>query len=75
MLARRDAQGSALYLQAFVRTDPYIPPSCLRETLGETLPGYMLPRIRCVRKIPLTENGKCDIQKLWLLPEVKGETI
>ena len=71
VLARKDAQERVLYLQAFVQTRPFVPPESLRAALAETLPGYMLPRIRCVDAIPLTENGKCDTEMLWKLPEKK----
>jgi tyrocidine synthetase-3 len=40
----------------------------LRAYLGKSIPGYMIPARFCLlREIPLTSNGKADIQKLEFL--------
>ena len=35
-----------------------------KERLKNILPEYMIPTIKIVQEMPLTENGKIDINKL-----------
>lgn len=63
--------GTVTALQAFVVAAPEDRVAGrLRDALAAFLPSYMLPRIRFVERIPLTENGKLDAGSLWKMPAV-----
>ena len=71
VLPRTAPDGTVLALQAFVCAAPEDRTSDrLRQALNALLPSYMIPRIRFVDRIPLTENGKLDTKALWETPAV-----
>lgn len=71
VLPQTAADGTAFALQAFVDAAPDARDvDRLRQTLCLHLPSYMIPRIRFVERIPLTENGKTDFKTLQELPAV-----
>ncbi|GIM87130.1 non-ribosomal peptide synthetase [Salinispora arenicola] len=41
-----------------------VDPDGLRQFCAETLPGYMVPAVRLIDRIPLTPNGKVDHEAL-----------
>jgi tyrocidine synthetase-3 len=65
VIPRRAADGDH-YLCAYIRGDGEEPaPQSLKDHLGEHVPEYMIPaRFVEVEAIPLTRNGKVDIQAL-----------
>ncbi|SEH35328.1 amino acid adenylation domain-containing protein/thioester reductase domain-containing protein [Chryseobacterium culicis] len=63
----KETEGSTKYLIAFivVKTGAEKDVSSIRNALKDELPGYMIPaQIIFIDKIPLTANGKTDIQAL-----------
>jgi D-alanine--poly(phosphoribitol) ligase subunit 1 len=71
VLPRTAPDGTVTALQAFVVASPEDRAADrLRKALAATLPSYMIPRIRFVGRIPLTENGKLDAAALWEMPAV-----
>ncbi|WP_307962298.1 AMP-binding protein [Salinispora arenicola] len=51
-----------------------VDPDGLRQFCAETLPGYMVPAVRLIDRIPLTPNGKVDHEVLpaaglWRRPD------
>lgn len=71
VLPRMAPDGTVLALQAFVvAAQADRAADRLRQALGALLPSYMIPRIRFVARIPLTENGKLDTKALWETPAV-----
>jgi D-alanine--poly(phosphoribitol) ligase subunit 1 len=71
VLPRTAPDGTVLALQAFVvAAQADRAADRLRQALAALLPSYMIPRIRFVERIPLTENGKLDTKALWETPAV-----
>jgi len=68
VIAREDALGDkAIY--GYVVSDEVLSMSELRESLGKTLPDYMVPsHLMQINVIPLTRNGKLDKRAL---PEIE----
>ena len=71
VIAREDKSGEkAIY--AYLVSDEEISVTDIRDTLGLTLPEYMIPAyITQIEKIPVTQNGKLDKQAL---PEIEGRS-
>ena len=66
VLPYEDATGEKL-LAAYIVASPLPPTSELRAFLSQSLPDYMLPSLFvAVERIPLTPNGKVDMQALAL---------
>ena len=69
VIARNDASGDkAIY--AYYTSDTEVSVSKIRDTLSESLPGYMIPAYMMqIEAIPVTKNGKLDKRAL---PEIEG---
>ena len=62
------------YLCAYIVSDVKINPREIKNTLSQTLPGYMIPAyFHQLDKMPLTSNGKIQ-QKALPLPQVNAGT-
>ena len=61
-----ERDGRLRRIAAFVKLEPSCPMSELgiRNRLRSILPDYMIPKIKPVDRIPLTPNGKTDVQAL-----------
>jgi amino acid adenylation domain-containing protein len=63
-MLRKDSSGDA-FLVGFYTAGKDFPPSLLRESLAQRLPGYMVPRnFERLDAFPLTPNGKMDRRSL-----------
>jgi amino acid adenylation domain-containing protein len=63
-MLRKDDSGAA-FLVGFYTAASDVPPSLLRESLAQRLPGYMIPRnFERLEAFPLTPNGKTDRRSL-----------
>ncbi|OPA80603.1 hypothetical protein BVG16_07760, partial [Paenibacillus selenitireducens] len=71
VIAREDKNGEkAIY--AFIVSEQRISVSEFRDTLGKSLPSYMIPSyVGQIEKIPVTTNGKLDKRAL---PELEAST-
>ena len=71
VIAREDASGDkAIY--AYIVSDEKVSVSEIRDTLGQTLPEYMIPAYMMqIESIPVTRNGKLDRKAL---PEIESRS-
>jgi amino acid adenylation domain-containing protein len=71
VIAREDKNGEkAIY--AYIVSEEEISVTEIRDTLGLTLPEYMIPSYMTqIEKIPVTRNGKLDKRAL---PEIEGRS-
>ncbi|OPA72773.1 hypothetical protein BVG16_32275, partial [Paenibacillus selenitireducens] len=67
VIAREDKnEEKAIY--AYIVSEQEISVSEVRDTLGKSLPSYMIPSyVGQIKKIPVTRNGKLDKRKLPVL--------
>lgn len=64
VIIREDKDGE-MSVYAYIVSEQEISLSGVRDTLGQTLPSYMIPScIGQIEKIPITRNGKLDRQAL-----------
>jgi amino acid adenylation domain-containing protein len=64
-----DGDGDGARLHAFIVASEGTDPLAVRRRAAQILPSFMLPAtISCVPRLPLTANGKLDVEALRALP-------
>ena len=61
---QNSANGMIERIIAFVKMKQFTPKEEIKKQLKRILPDYMIPNIKVIDEIPLTQNGKIDSKRL-----------
>lgn len=60
----KNDEGKVNKIIAFIKVNCEISKQELKKEISQTLPEYMIPRIKIVKTMPINENGKIDEKSL-----------